>query len=374
MNRKIGVKVVKCLVVGAALATALPQTMIWESVSAASVKAKQASSVQQLEGTILQAMLARNELLTFTYSGDMRDFQKQLQNTINQAMESDPYVNFILKTYTFNYTGTSTGVDVTLRMNFRESKAQSDYVDNTVQDVLSNIITNDMTDHEKVKAIHDWLVLNLKYDVPQQKYTAYEGLTTGSTVCQGYSLLTYRMLERAGIENRIVQGVAGGQDHTWNLVLLDGQWYHLDTTWDDPVPDRANVVNTSYYLVTDDELSQDHIWVHKYPAANTSYQQTLAGLIAEGGSRTDAYQKLYDDLKYASSGDSAPKSEREILELTRQAILNGQSTISFLYQGTERKLVQDLTPLYQLGIRNLNYQYTVVPSTGNLRVSITWTR
>ncbi|ASR45929.1 transglutaminase domain-containing protein [Paenibacillus kribbensis] len=374
MNRKIGVKVVKCLVVGAALATALPQTMIWESVSAASVKAEQASSVQQLEGTILQAMLARNELLTFTYSGDMRDFQKQLQNTINRAMESDPYVNFILKTYTFNYTGTSTGVDVTIRMNFRESKAQSDYVDNTVQDVLSNIITNDMTDHEKVKAIHDWVVLNLKYDVPQQKYTAYEGLTTGSTVCQGYSLLTYRMLERAGIENRIVQGVAGGQDHTWNLVLLDGQWYHLDTTWDDPVPDRANVVNTSYYLLTDDELSQDHTWVHKYPAASTSYQQTLAGLIAEGGSRTDAYQKLYDDLKYASYGDSAPKSAREILELTRQAVLNGQSTVSFLYQGTERNLVQDLTPLYQLGIRNLNYQYTLVPSTGNLRVSITWTR
>ncbi|RAN85873.1 transglutaminase, partial [Bacillus sp. SRB_28] len=75
-----------------------------------------------------------------------------------------------------------------------------------------------MTDHEKVKVIHDWIVLNLSYDTSLKKYTAYDGLVTGSTVCQGYSLLAYRMLERVGIDNRIVEGTAGGQLHAWNIV------------------------------------------------------------------------------------------------------------------------------------------------------------
>ncbi|MEI0738921.1 transglutaminase domain-containing protein [Paenibacillus sp. JTLBN-2024] len=65
-----------------------------------------------------------------------------------------------------------------------------------------------MNDHEKIKAIHDWIVLHLKYDETLQKYTAYDGLSSGSTVCQGYSLLAYKMLKDAGITNRIVEGTA----------------------------------------------------------------------------------------------------------------------------------------------------------------------
>lgn len=52
------------------------------------------------------------------------------------------------------------------------------------------------------------MVLNLKYDTTYTKYTAYEGLKSGSAVCQGYSLLTYKLLKGAGIANKIVEGTA----------------------------------------------------------------------------------------------------------------------------------------------------------------------
>ncbi|ALP37582.1 transglutaminase [Paenibacillus sp. IHB B 3084] len=375
MNRKIGVRLVKCLVVGAALAVLLPHAVEWgNNVYAASVKPAPSVSSQQLQNKLLQAMATRSETLTFTYQGRVNGLKQQLQTAIKQAMESDPYVNYTIKSYAFSYTGTTTSAEVTIRLSYRETKEQTAYVDSTVKAVLGDIITKGMTDHEKVKAIHDWIVVRLKYDETQQKYTAYDGLKTGSTVCQGYSLLAYKMLERAGITNRIVEGRAGGQLHAWNLVLLDGHWYHMDTTWDDPTPDRGNEVSTSYYLLTDAEMRRDHSWVKQYPQANTSYRQTLSGLVAAGGPKAAVYQKLYNTLEYTlQDGKGLVKSSAEIKEQVRKEINKGGVTLTFGYQGTERSLKEDLQSLYQLGLKSISYQITDLGSTGNLRVTLKWT-
>ncbi|WP_068503378.1 transglutaminase domain-containing protein [Paenibacillus kribbensis] len=375
MNRKIGVRLVKCLVAGTALAVLLPQAVEWSSsVYAASVKPTSSVSSQQLQNKLLQAMDTRSETLTFTYQGRVNGLKQQLETAIQQAMESDPYVNYTIKSYAFSYTGTTTSAQVTIRLSYRETKEQTAYVDSTVQSVLGDIITKGMTDHEKVKAIHDWIVVRLKYDETQQKYTAYDGLKTGSTVCQGYSLLAYKMLERAGITNRIVEGRAGGQLHAWNLVLLDGHWYHMDTTWDDPTPDRGNEVSTSYYLLTDSEMRRDHSWVKPYPQANTSYRQTLSAMIAAGGPKAAVYQKLYNNLEYPlQDGKGLVNSSADIKEQVRTAINKGGATLTFGYQGTERSLKEDLQPLYQLGLKSISYQITNLGSTGNLRVTLRWT-
>ncbi|MET3209127.1 UNVERIFIED_CONTAM: L-amino acid N-acyltransferase YncA [Paenibacillus sp. PvR008] len=375
MNRKIGVRLVKCLVVGAALAVLLPHAVEWgNNVYAASVKPAPSVSSQQLQNKLLQAMATRSETLTFTYQGRVNGLKQQLQTAIKQAMESDPYVNYTIKSYAFSYTGTTTSAEVTIRLSYRETKEQTAYVDSTVKAVLGDIITKRMTDHEKVKAIHDWIVVRLKYDETQQKYTAYDGLKTGSTVCQGYSLLAYKMLERAGITNRIVEGRAGGQLHAWNLILLDGHWYHMDTTWDDPTPDRGNEVSTSYYLLTDAEMRRDHSWVKQYPQANTSYRQTLSGLIAAGGPKAAVYQKLYNNLEYPlQDGKGLAKSSAEIKEQVRKEINKGGAMLTFGYQGTERSLKEDLQSLYQLGLKTISYQITDLGSTGNLRVTLKWT-
>ncbi|WP_339200904.1 transglutaminase domain-containing protein [Paenibacillus sp. FSL P2-0322] len=375
MNRKIGVRLVKCLVAGAALAVLLPQAVEWGSnVYAASTKPAPSVSSQQLQNKLLQAMATRSETLTFTYQGRVNGLKQQLQTAIQQAMESDPYVNYTIKSYAFSYTGTTTSAQVTIRLSYRETKEQTAYVDSTVKAVLGDIITKGMTDHEKVKAIHDWIVVRLKYDESQQKYTAYDGLKTGSTVCQGYSLLAYKMLERAGITNRIVEGRAGGQLHAWNLVLLDGRWYHMDTTWDDPTPDRANEVSTSYYLLTDTEMRRDHSWVKPYPQANTSYRETLSVLVATGGSKAAVYQKLYNTLEYPlQDGKGLVKTSADIKEQVRKIVNKGGTTLTFAYQGTERSLKEDLQSLYQLGLKSISYQITDLGSTGNLRVTLKWT-
>lgn len=152
-----------------------------------------------------------------------------------------------------------------------------------VNNVLTTIIKPGFSDFDKIKAIHDYIALNTAYDydnfltntVSPHSYTAYGTLINGIAVCDGYTKAAQILLNRLGIENEYVVGYGWGQDlvkvlHSWNLVKLDGDYYFMDITWDDPVPDRPNYVGYTYFLVTSDQLSTDHDWVKEnWPTATS---------------------------------------------------------------------------------------------------------
>jgi hypothetical protein len=150
-----------------------------------------------------------------------------------------------------------------------------------VDKVLSAVIKTGFTDFDKVKAIHDYLALNTAYDydnfnndaVPAASYTAYGSLIKGIAVCDGYTKAAQIMLNRLGIENYYVDGYGNGVPHSWNLVKLDGHYYFMDITWDDPVPDRTGRVRYAYFLTTSEQLRKDHQWVEaNWPTAiSTKY-------------------------------------------------------------------------------------------------------
>ncbi|MFS0873509.1 transglutaminase domain-containing protein [Paenibacillus xylanilyticus] len=372
---KNGKRVITILLAGCLIAVALPRTVDLDQLYAAS-GTSDISTTTDLRQTLLTAMSQRTEELVFTYKGDVKGLKKQLQSSIDEAMTSDPYIQYTVKSYAFNYKGSNVSAEVHVNLSYRETKEQTDYVNRKVTSVLKEIITPGMTNHEKVKAIHDWIVLNLAYDTSLQKYTAYDGLVTGSTVCQGYSLLAYRMLERVGIDNRIVEGTAGDQLHAWNIVNLDGKWYHMDTTWDDPTPDRRGKVSHNYYLLSDDEMARDHIWSGKgkYPAAPDPYREALQTLMQTGGSKAAAYQKLYHTLEYSLYDEKDAISGHSALETKVQNVLkDGGTTLTFRYKGTETGLVEDLQHLYQLGMKSISYYVSKMEDTTDLRVKINWT-
>lgn len=87
-----------------------------------------------------------------------------------------------------------------------------------------------MTDFDKALALHDWLAAHCSYDDSLTRYSPYHALVTGSAVCQGYLLAYSDLLNRAGVEN--APAVSDSQNHGWNIVKLNGVWYHVDVTWD----------------------------------------------------------------------------------------------------------------------------------------------
>ncbi|POZ55238.1 hypothetical protein LYSIN_00020 [Lysinibacillus sphaericus] len=95
-------------------------------------------------------------------------------------------------------------------------------------------------------------------------------LSEGKGVCQAYALVLYRMLDMLGFEVQYVPGKVGEQLHAWVLVKLDNEWYHIDVTWDDPLPDRKGEVRYNYFLVSDQQLAKDHTWdFASFPSATS---------------------------------------------------------------------------------------------------------
>ena len=127
---------------------------------------------------------------------------------------------------------------------------------NRMYDILDEIITDDMLDENKVRAIHDYLVYHADYyegnldDRPGWTSAIQGVLEQGSGVCNSYALTFYAMCTAEGIECRIISGRAtnssGTDGHAWNRVLLSGAWYYIDCTWDDPTGGGAE--NYDYYL------------------------------------------------------------------------------------------------------------------------------
>lgn len=157
-------------------------------------------------------------------------------------------------------------------------------MESLAKDVITNIIMKEMSDVEKVRVVHDYIVLNTEYDydnllantIPLESFQVEGVLVHGKAVCQGYAETFQLFMELLGIESKIVTGIdlKTNVGHAWNQVKLEGEWYHIDSTWDDPVPDQKDKVQYKYFLVTDEVLSVDHRWDRtKYPESQaTKYQ------------------------------------------------------------------------------------------------------
>lgn len=91
------------------------------------------------------------------------------------------------------------------------------------------------SDYEKVAWVYNWMCDNIKYDYTYKVRTAYDTLENKKAVCEGYALLFEVFAGELGLNTRYVEGNAVSSEslglHAWNLVELDGRWYHVDTTW-----------------------------------------------------------------------------------------------------------------------------------------------
>lgn len=135
--------------------------------------------------------------------------------------------------------------------------------------VIEQTLLPGMSTREKVKALHDYVVLNTAYDydnylngtIPDASYTEYGILVLHTGVCQGYAVTMKMLLDLAGVENYYISGTNNeGAGHAWNIVVVDGVYYHLDATWDDPVPNEPGYIGYTYFLIPDEEMALSHIW------------------------------------------------------------------------------------------------------------------
>lgn len=138
-----------------------------------------------------------------------------------------------------------------------------------------------MTDLEMETAAYGWLVDNVNYDwtlqdalaeTDRRSYGPYGGLVNRAAVCLGYAASFQLLMDMSGVECITVVGACFNStgDHAWNMVKLNGEWYCVDVTWDDPVFSGNPVFYPSqwlterhhkYFNVTSDYMREtDHQW------------------------------------------------------------------------------------------------------------------
>lgn len=176
------------------------------------------------------------------------------------------------RTANFDLSYTHLNYIYTQELSKQECLEKLKQIDKKADEIIKNIIKPDMTDLKKEKAIHDYVVDNAEYDyenyyikgsVPMESRTPYGILFKNTGICGGYALTMKLLLNKADIECYLIVGQGNGEEHMWNIVKIDGKYYHLDATFDDPVPNEKGKVVYDYFNVDDEKISMDHTWIRE---------------------------------------------------------------------------------------------------------------
>lgn len=210
----------------------------------------------------------------------------------------------------YKYAGNSEYITA-IRLTYTKSKVKAQSEKNQLNQKVNSILkgmTSDMSEFEKVEYIHDSINKICVYGESETNNhdSAYGCLVEGQAVCEGYSKAFLLLCDRAGINSTVVTGTAlssNGESvsHMWNMVMIDGLWYHIDLTWDDPTlnpPDR-NYVRYDFFNVTDNEISKTHAIINnKFYAYPKAYSTKHNYFVYYNYCASD-YQSAYNAMEKA---------------------------------------------------------------------------
>ena len=218
---------------------------------------------------------------------------------------------------------------------YNRAKDMKKEIDQRVEEI-KNLINSNMNDIDKVKIFHDEIIYNCNYFVDVVNYNtdeldalmkssnydnAYGALIDGVAVCEGYARAFLYLCSSVGIPCELVSGVADGVQHMWNMVYLNGQWYHIDLTWDDPVVKDSPLTNNisyNYFNTTTEQIKKDHSideTYFKYPES------------------TDNYANYY--YYYGCIASNIEQGKNILVEKMKSALNNGDSYISIKFTSSE---------------------------------------
>lgn len=242
------------------------------------------TELDNLKATIINGFEnVEKEIDLSAFRVDRKQLQEILDSIYDKKADNNKYyIGNAYITYAKDYT--PSGVSVWYKYSDEEVRkkreADTNY-NNIIQSIVKDNVKSGMSDFEKAKALHDYLILNCAYDydnylnntIPDESYSGYGALVKHTAVCSGYASAYASLLKAAGIPAYWVSGKVTSGGHAWNIIQIDGEWYHVDTTWDDPVPDVKGRLCYTYFLRSDKYMrSHEHTsWDSNIKCTSTKY-------------------------------------------------------------------------------------------------------
>lgn len=206
--------------------------------------------------------------------GDINEISKDqnVLSSINSFVH--PYNSFSSLETQYDNIG-----QVKIHVNKLYSKEDIETVEAKKKEILSKLkIKDSMSDRDKIKVIHDYIINNTKYDkdrsdkkiVNYKSDSAYGPIIQGYGLCGGYTDSMALFLDYYNIPSFKVIS----ENHIWNAVYVENKWLHLDLTWDDPITSSGkDVLEYTFFLISTKELKSVEKEQHIY---NPNYFREIA--------------------------------------------------------------------------------------------------
>ncbi len=164
----------------------------------------------------------------------------------------------------------NSGNDANYLIDEFSSKEQVNNAIQQIEQVRNIILQNRKSNtYDNIKMVHDFLIENVSYDTSISRdniYNIYGAMVNKLAVCEGYARSFKYLMDSLGIPCTLVIGKGISPDnrtenHAWNYVQLDNNWYAIDTTWDDPITNGGWVSESNkvrYFLKGSNDMSKDH--------------------------------------------------------------------------------------------------------------------
>lgn len=324
------------------------------------------STVEDFRDAMLDAFRQRHTQFEAEFTGNQQDLAQVY------ALIDNYYDPHRIISITATSSPRTTAIRATIKYASRSEDAS--LVQQRVEELVQELITPDMSPHQKVRLLHDWVVRNTVYDESLTRYDAYDIFVDGTAVCQGYALLLDALLTEAGFNTVYVTGKIkpafrgdtnstsdGG--HAWNMVQIDGQWYHLDATWDDPIPDQPDQVQYNYYMLTDAEIGITRTFDNDFsnylrPIADTSYAETLQSAVVSDVRYTPQIQQIIKDANLQYIADDTLFRTADLQRFTKY--IDQFTDTPFVFRAANEPAVSSLIQHY-VQHKGISVRYSIAP-------------
>ena len=203
---------------------------------------------------------------------------------------------------------------------YRYTEAEANKITNKLEDKIDDIISempDYNTDFEKELYLHDYVCDNTVYDESTMEttgHTAHSSLLDGKTVCEGYARAVQMLLDEVGIENYLIVGKTSDDSstdlHMWNIVKINGYYYHLDPTWNDGA--FTDEQGYFYFNVPDTYIMRTH---SDFNIKNTGCSYNNANYF----SMMNTYVKTFTGFS-------------NLVDATSNVLATGENTVEFVFE------------------------------------------
>lgn len=250
------------------------------------------------------------------------------------------------------YESGKTKVAFNYRMDYETRVKAQNELEEKVDEIISDAPSN-ATQFELEQYVHNYIVDNCEYDhesaasdnPSDNTGNVYGALIEGKAVCEGYSRAFQLLCKELGLECVNIYGTSKDENHMWNCIQIEGEWYHVDVTWDDSETEQEDIVRYLFFNLNDENIGKDHQISEMYESISDDAfdnSPSNANLFVPQCTATEYNYHLYYGALITDIEDSdeivgaiaqAAKDNRELFYLTSDSSLDFDEVSSKVIEG-----------------------------------------